>query len=125
MRPDTNFPCNVVSTLGQLNFFRWAISNNIINYIEDNFDEIEKDMNQRNTTSKKRKFVVPNESDSSAANSVISTPLNSSEGNVVADGDSSLQSIAKNRTRKKREELSECACKSVKKENMAVIIRFT
>ena len=33
------------TTVGQLNFFRWAISNNILDYIEKNVEEIEKDMN--------------------------------------------------------------------------------
>ena len=36
----------IVTTVGQLNFFKWAIENNILNYIKDNIDEIEKDMNQ-------------------------------------------------------------------------------
>ena len=36
----------IVTTVGQLNFFKWAIENNILNYVKDNIDEIEKDMNQ-------------------------------------------------------------------------------
>lgn len=36
----------IVTTVGQLNFFRWAISNKIIDYIEKNLKEIETDMNQ-------------------------------------------------------------------------------
>lgn len=35
-----------VTTVGQLNFFRWAIKNGIINYINDNLKEIEDDMNK-------------------------------------------------------------------------------
>ncbi len=35
-----------VTTVGKLNFFRWAIEKNIINYIEANYDEIEKEMNE-------------------------------------------------------------------------------
>lgn len=35
----------IVTTVGQLNFFRWAISNNVLNDVEDNIDIIEKDMN--------------------------------------------------------------------------------
>ena len=35
-----------VTTVGKLNFFRWAIEKNIINYIESNYDEIEKEMNE-------------------------------------------------------------------------------
>ena len=35
----------LVTTVGQLNFFKWAIKNNILNYISENIDTIEKDMN--------------------------------------------------------------------------------
>ena len=35
----------LVTTVGQLNFFRWAIETNIINYIIENFSLIETDMN--------------------------------------------------------------------------------
>jgi hypothetical protein len=52
-----NIPYNETSsmetTIGQLNFFKWAIENNIINYISNNYQSIEQDMNQRNSTSKK------------------------------------------------------------------------
>lgn len=41
------------TTIGQLNFFKWALQNNVISYIEDNYKEIETDMNNRNTSSKK------------------------------------------------------------------------
>tara|TARA_B100001287_G_scaffold274235_1_gene279157 strand:- start:516 stop:1043 length:528 start_codon:yes stop_codon:yes gene_type:complete len=32
------------TTIGQLNFFRWAISNNIVNYVKNNNSIIERDM---------------------------------------------------------------------------------
>tara|TARA_B100001093_G_scaffold464720_1_gene481818 strand:- start:361 stop:960 length:600 start_codon:yes stop_codon:yes gene_type:complete len=35
-----------VTTVGQLNFFRWAIKNGIITYITDNLKNIEDDMNK-------------------------------------------------------------------------------
>jgi hypothetical protein len=35
----------IITTIGQLNFFKWAISNNIIQYVRDNIDEITQDMN--------------------------------------------------------------------------------
>ena len=41
------------TTIGQLNFFKWALQNNVINYIENHYKEIESDMNNRNTSSKK------------------------------------------------------------------------
>ena len=34
----------LITTVGQLNFFKWMIENNIIDYIKDNYEEIERDM---------------------------------------------------------------------------------
>lgn len=36
---------SIVTTVGQLNFFRWAIENKIIEFIQEHRKEIEKDMN--------------------------------------------------------------------------------
>lgn len=35
----------ITTTVGQLNFFKWTIKNSVLTYIEENLDEIEKDMN--------------------------------------------------------------------------------
>ena len=43
---------SIVTTVGQLNFFRWAIQSNILNYIIENYKSIEEDMNS-NTRKKK------------------------------------------------------------------------
>jgi len=42
------------TTIGQLNFFKWALENKIVDYIEKNYNAIEKDMNSRNSTSKRK-----------------------------------------------------------------------
>jgi hypothetical protein len=78
----------IETTIGQLNFFKWAIENKIIKFIEENYDEIEQDMNSRNSTSK-RKELVDN-----------------------------------SKTRKKREELSISASKSIKKEKVEITVNF-
>lgn len=44
----------IQTTIGQLNFFKWALENEVINYINDNYLMIEKDMNNRNSSSKRR-----------------------------------------------------------------------
>ena len=44
----------VETTIGQLNFFKWAIENKIIDYIQDHYEEIERDMNERSSTAKRR-----------------------------------------------------------------------
>jgi hypothetical protein len=42
------------TTIGQLNFFKWAIENRILDYIEQNFEDIETDMNSRNSSAAKK-----------------------------------------------------------------------
>jgi hypothetical protein len=43
---------SIQTTIGQLNFFKWVLENNIIDYIEKDYLVIEDDMNTRNSTSK-------------------------------------------------------------------------
>jgi len=54
----------IVSTVGQLNFFRWAIKCNVASYILKNHQEIEKDMTEcskQKKNEKKQYTVVKNE----------------------------------------------------------------
>ena len=57
--PYKNGTC-IETTIGQLNFFKWAIENKVVEYIEENYDTIEKDMNNRNSTSKRKESVTEN-----------------------------------------------------------------
>ena len=53
----------IITTVGQLNFFKWAIENKIIEYIYNNFEDIENDMvvtlrdlyNKKNRNTNERK----------------------------------------------------------------------
>ena len=45
----------IITTIGQLNFFRWAIRCNIIDYVITNYDVINLDMNTNNKKNKKNK----------------------------------------------------------------------
>jgi len=79
----------IVTTLGQLNFFKWAIKNNIIGYVNMKYDEIFKDMNessQANTKKKAKKTEKPK--------------------------------------RKKRQELSVSATKTVNKHYVKILLEF-
>ena len=51
---------SLVTTVGQLNFFKWAISNKIIDYITENLIEIKKDMNVSTKHLKKSNIKEPN-----------------------------------------------------------------
>jgi hypothetical protein len=50
----------IETTIGQLNFFKWALENKVIRHIEENYETIEKDMNARNSTSKRKENVSEN-----------------------------------------------------------------
>jgi hypothetical protein len=39
----------IQTTLAQLNFFMWAIKNNVIEYVKNNIDKVHEDMNKRST----------------------------------------------------------------------------
>ncbi len=81
---------SIETTIGQLNFFKWALENKVIDYIESNYETIEKDMNSRNSTSRRKE----------------------------------LMGTADTKTRKKREELSVSATKSIKKEKVEITVTF-
>jgi hypothetical protein len=81
---------SIETTIGQLNFFKWALENKVVDYIENNYDIIEKDMNSRNSTSKRKEIVI----------------------------------VDNSKTRKKREELSVSATKSIKKEKVEIVVQF-
>ena len=82
---------SIQTTIGQLNFFKWAFENDVISYIENNYAAIEKDMNCRNSTAKRK-------------------PAASATGTL--------------KVRKQRQELSISAVKTVKNENVDIIITF-
>ena len=73
----------IQTTIGQLNFFKWILDNDILTYIQENYESIEQDMMHRNTSKPKTE-----------------------------------------KNRKKREELSVFASKTIKKEVIEVQLSF-
>ena len=194
--PHKNGTTYIQTTLGQLNFFKWAIENEVLRYIEENYTAIETDMNIRNNTTRKLakshqtsaatvdggEIVVASGSDHSVAcgSSVVSSCASNHSvpsGFVVASGSDANSSCASNHSvpsgssvvsdsvvaskakmgatnsipslgggppvvskakvcpslggatpgakhRKKREELSSSATKSIKKEFVDIVISF-
>ena len=100
----------IVTTIGQLNFFKWAITNKVIDYIVTHYDEITRDMNVRLTQKNKHTVTVD------SLSSVSSLSSNDSPTSVAYTNNS--------KTRKKREELSVSACLSIRKEMVPVKITF-
>jgi len=46
---------SIETTIGQLNFFKWALENDIVKYVEQNYDDIADDMNNNNSLSRSKK----------------------------------------------------------------------
>ena len=112
----------IQTTLGQLNFFKWAIENQVLRYIHENYSVIESDMNIRNNTSRK---MAKSHQTSSAT--VDGCEIKVEESVVVTDANPAAlgtTDTAKPKNRKKREELSSSATKSIKKEIVDIVITF-
>ena len=157
----------IQTTIGQLNFFKWALENDVIRYIEENYVNIEKDMNNRNSNAKKNSMCSSIASEMSMASTTSTTSFSSEGDDADADGcdgggngdgngdgnggnssecdvqntnsESSIDngsltltlalalappSDTNNKTRKKREELSISATKSIKKEKVEIVVNF-
>ena len=66
----------IITTIGQLNFFRWAIRHNVINYVEENLDLINKDMNKENYEKKKHKTKLTGIKENNVQRYKINTTIN-------------------------------------------------
>jgi hypothetical protein len=112
----------IQTTIGQLNFFKWAIENDIVQYIEQHYETIENDMNARNSTSKRSSS--SSSSSNSTASSLSSISSCDDDSNSIANEVKNEIKSEKNKTRKKREELSVSAIKSIKTEKVEVVVSF-
>ena len=83
----------IQTTIGQLNFFQWALANKVIDFIEQNINCISRDMNKHSVTTKKREL---------------------EEKHIDKT----------NKTRKRRQELSISATKTIKKEDVEIVVKF-
>jgi len=99
-----------LTTVGKLNFFRWAIEKGILDHIRSHMHEIEKEMNTFMRTMQKEK--------KSQASSTASSTASSST--VLSAQTSSTKSSTRRRTANK--EIS--TVKIMQKHEMAVEVRF-
>ena len=107
----------IQTTIGQLNFFKWALENGVVAYIEAHYSDIEDDMNARNSTSRRNNVGLMAEDNAGEEEAEVEEPDSKSTGN-------SNKTNNNNKTRKKREELSISATKSIKKETVEITVSF-
>ena len=87
-------PLSVTTTLGQMNFFRFIQETKVIEYINENYESIEKDMLERNSSSRKQRGIEGGDTDNTRS------------------------------TRRKRQELSVSATRILKKEDVVIKVSF-
>lgn len=93
---DTNIS-SVTTTLGQMNFFRFIQETKVLEYINEHYETIEKDMLERNSSSRKQR------------------PLE----NILVNSETDTRT-----TRRKRQELSVSATRILKKEDVIIKVSF-
>lgn len=111
----------IITTIGQLNFFKWIIELNMLQYILDNYTEIEKDMKKRGSISKKKTDDTLTLTTETNMNATEINNCNTNESKKMFGVSSSFHT---NKTRKKREELSVSSNKNIKREFIEVVLEF-
>ena len=106
----------LLTTVGQLNFFRWAIENNIIEYTLNNLDIIEKDMN---ISLKFEKNIQASESSEVTEVTEVSTETTDELTEVHTNNEK------KEKRRRKRHELSVSAARRVSRHNVSIVVDFS
>ena len=109
----------LITTVGQLNFFKWAIENYILEYVENNIEIIEEDMNnftnhkkyaQEKTKKKKPSIKQQDKNKNKQKQTKVKKTNNDLEKNKT--------------TRRKRKELSSSINKSFVIHNLKAVIDF-
>jgi hypothetical protein len=118
-----------ITTVGQLNFFKWAIENYIINYIQEHIKVIDEDMNLRSETVKKTGTKINHTTHNPASINPINLINNEeTKKNKPIDGTIPIETQIKTRkagaTRKKRKEISQSASKSLSIHNYPTTLIF-
>jgi hypothetical protein len=117
-----------ITTVGQLNFFKWALEMNIVDYVEKYIKEIEDDMNLRCENIKKPGTKIAY----GAANGINATgdeetgtkknkPQDGSIPVIIEKNNKTKKAIG---TRKKRKEISQSASKSLSIHNVPTTLIF-
>jgi hypothetical protein len=135
----------IITTIGQLNFFKWAIENLIVEYINDNLEEIEGDMNDSissNSLKKKAKKKKLNKSNKNKATKTNKSPKKPKDKDKAckpktkttkpkkkakttkSPKTTSVDKDKKKSKRKKRNELSISASRGLNKHNVRVVLDF-
>jgi len=119
----------VVTTIGQLNFFRWAISYGVLDYVEKNLQKITDDMiisnkiiinkfnNSNNISDEDNTYNTYKTNDD-----IVSKPVK--DNNIISNTIIESTSTDSDKIRKKRQELSISANKTINIYNYNIVLTF-
>lgn len=93
-KDNTNSTKAFYTTLGQLNFFRWALSNKIIEYVEKNLQIVNKAMNISNKEDKKKKLEKKDKA-SLSGRSLDKKSNNGSKNTKLTDNNVNIKAVKK------------------------------
>ena len=132
-----------ITTVGQLNFFKWALENNIVDYVKKHMKEIEDDMNLRCENIKKPGTKIAKAGASVGASvgaaedegtipddgvgtvSTTGTKKNKpQDGTISVVSEKGIKTKKASGTRKKRKEISQSASKSLSIHNLPTTLVF-
>jgi hypothetical protein len=123
-----------ITTVGQLNFFKWALENNIVDYVQKHMKDIEEDMNLRCENIKKTGTKIAAKDDCSKDESgqvdTVSSGISGTKKNKPQDGAIPVVTEKGGKTkkvpgtRKKRKEISQSASKSLSIHNLPTTLVF-
>jgi hypothetical protein len=140
----------MTTTVGQLNFFKWAIENNVINYIKDHLEKIDTDMNtnikrDEDIVKKSKKTQLKNKGPSkinlkcvnleSKATDIVDVNISGSDDSTGSDSSeicvdnaddvvNKLEDSNEVKKRRKRRELSCSANNSLNKHKFSITLEF-
>lgn len=124
----------IITTVGQLNFFRWAIQNNVLKYIEEHLEEIETDMNTsikhiycknaiQSKIKKTSRIKLKGKSKKKKPTENESIQLKQYKSRKKGSN-SSKKKIPTMKQRKKRKELSVAATNKLNKHATSIVVKF-
>jgi hypothetical protein len=110
----------VQTTVGQLNFFMWAIRNDILSYVEINLKRITDDMNKYNKTITKKSKSESNVSDTTSSTETYKIKKFNTDDCKSSD----IITTDTDKFRRKRHELSVNASKTINIHNYSIVLSF-
>ena len=122
---------HIVTTVGQLNFFRWSIRNNVLKHIKNNLEDIETDMNTsikhiycKNIITNKIKKTSRIKIKGKSKKKHNSGKIKQFKSKRKEIGLASKKKINVEKYRKKRKELSTAATNKLNKHKTSILVKF-